>query len=207
MTTGCFILNIFNSFYVYGYFACPCLLTMCMSNAQRDHKRASDSQGLELETVVSYYLGAETWLGPLEQQPVHLTTEPPLQPMFLFKISSACLNSKPIEFLKWPNQNCYFYSVISTRVQLQKISWCPLSEVHWRHIIFAHIMKINVCQYTSLVKHWYLSWLLLCSINSYGSCVILVWLIDVTQYLTEIAWMKKIFIFGSQFQKLKFMVH
>jgi hypothetical protein len=53
---------------------------MCVSGAHKGQKRALDSLELKLWATTGYW---ESNLGPLEEQPVLLTTEPPLQQFHL----------------------------------------------------------------------------------------------------------------------------
>lgn len=64
-----------------------CTCTVCMPGALRNQKRASDSLGPELLMFVSRHVGAgNRTLGPLQERPMLLVTEPPQQPWnFLFR--------------------------------------------------------------------------------------------------------------------------
>ena len=63
-------------FYVYGCFASVYVFAPCACCASGGQKGASDC--LELQTVLSHHGCWEFIPGPLEKQPVLLTTEPPL---------------------------------------------------------------------------------------------------------------------------------
>ena len=72
-------------FCVYGCFACMCLCTMCMQYPQRPEEDIR-SHGTEVKDNCQLPCGCwELNPGPLQEQPVLLTTEPSLQPpAFMF---------------------------------------------------------------------------------------------------------------------------
>ena len=74
-----FFVFYFILFYVYGCFACMHVCVPCAFSAHRSGKRASDTLGMKsdnCELSCGYW---ELNLGPLNNQPVLLVTEPSLQ--------------------------------------------------------------------------------------------------------------------------------
>jgi hypothetical protein len=65
--------------------------------------RVSDPLELELHTVVNCRVGAGNWVNPgsLEEQPVLLTTEPPLQPVMFLEEQKTVCTAKTLQFLTW----------------------------------------------------------------------------------------------------------
>jgi hypothetical protein len=70
-----------------------CTHTMCMPGAQAGQKRASDPVGQDADGCEPPYGYQQLNLGPLQEQQVHLSTEPSLQFLkaMLNVSSTACL--------------------------------------------------------------------------------------------------------------------
>ena len=75
-----------------------CISVLCtVYSVCGGQKRVADCRELQLGMVVSYYVSAGNHPGPLEEQPVLLTTEPSLRP----QINSFNPYTHPIRVFLW----------------------------------------------------------------------------------------------------------